>query len=86
MGSEQEQNSAKGELPLATRPVQPKKACWFACHRRTIGVSVLIGVALWFVHKRYTFAPELWSEDRFALLGYHKSDTLTGREAEELFL
>lgn len=86
MGSEKCQNSVKGELPLAARTLQPKKACRFALRRRTIGVGVLIGVLMWVAHKQHTSAPEPWLEDRFDLLGYDKSGPLSGKRAEELFL
>lgn len=86
MGSERGQNTVKGELPLTVRTAPPKKACGFAHRRRTIGVGVLIGVALWFARGRHASAPEPWSEGRFDLLGYGKSSPLTGKEAEDLFL
>lgn len=87
MGLEQEENAIKGELPLATRPVQPTKVSGFAYRRRAISVGAFIGVALWLVHGRHRgFASEPWLEGRFDLFGHHKSGPLTGREAEELFL
>jgi hypothetical protein len=86
MGSEHGQNSVKGELPLTTQTVQPKKACGFAHRRRAIGVGVLIGVALWFAHKRHTSAPEPWLEGHLDLLGHGEPGPLTGKEAEESFL
>lgn len=86
MGSEQHQNSAKGELPLAIQTVQPRKGGRFAYRRRTIAVGVLVGVALWFAHKRHAFVPESWSEGHPDLLGYVESGSLAGKEAEELFL
>jgi len=86
MGSEQSQDSVKGELPLATRPLQPKKACRFALRRRAIGVGVLIGVAMWVAHKWHAFAPEPWFGGRLDALGYDRSGPLTSKQAEELFL
>lgn len=84
MGSEHSLKSVNDGLPLAMQPVQPKNACR---HRRfATAVGVFICAALWFVHKQYTFAPEPWLEAHPDHLGYHKSGSPTGREAEELFL
>ena len=78
--------SVKVEPPPVTQAVQPRQACRPARRCRTIAVGVLIGVALWLVHKRHTFAPKLWLEGHLDLLEYDKSYPLTGKEAEELFL
>ena len=86
MGAEEGQNFVKGELPLASNTVQSKNACRFAHRRRTIGVGVFLGVALWFVHQRHAFVTEPWLEGRLNLFGHGKSGPLTGEEAEELFL
>ena len=86
MDSEQDQNDVKGELPLATQTVRPRKAWGSPLRRRAIGVGVFLGVVLWFVHKRRTFAPEPWLEGSFDPLGHGQSDSLAVKEAEELFL
>jgi len=86
MGLEQSLDSVKGELPLAARTSQPKKACRFALRPRTIGAGVLVGVVMWIAHKRHALAPEPWIDGRFDLPGYDKSGPLTGERAEELFL
>ena len=86
MGLEHSQDSVKGELPFATRTLQPKKACRFALRPRAIGAGVLFGVVMWVAHKQHAFAPEPWLGDHFDLLGYDKSGPLTGKRAEELFL
>jgi hypothetical protein len=74
----------KAELPLAVQTVRPKKACRH--RRRVVAVGLLIGAALLFLHKRYAFAPESWFEGHPDQLGYDKSNSPTGREAEEMFL
>ena len=86
MGSGQDLKSVKVELPPVTQTVQPRQACRLTHRRRTIAVGVLIGAALWFVHKRHAFVPEPWLEGHLNLLGDDKSYPLTGKEAEELFL
>jgi len=86
MGSGQGLKSVKVEPPPVTQTVQPRQT-WGLAHRpRVIAVGVLIGVALWFVHKRHTLVPEPWLEGHFDPLGYDKSYLLTGKEAEDLFL
>lgn len=86
MGLEQGLKSVKVESLPTTQTVQPKQARRPAYRRRAIAVGVLIGVALWFVHKRHTLAPEPWLEGHLDLLGHEKSDSLTGEEAEAFFL
>lgn len=86
MGSEPGLKSVKVEPPPVTQAVRPEKACRFTHHRRSIAVGVLLGAALWFVHKQYTFTPESWVEGHLDLLGYDESGSLTGKDAEGLFL
>ena len=86
MGSGQGLKSVKVEPPPATQTVQPRQTCKLVHRRRAIAAGVLIGVALWFVHKRHTFVPEHWLGDHFDLLGYDESHPLAGKEAENLFL
>lgn len=88
MGSEQGLKSAKVDSSLlpATQVVQPKKACRFTHRCRAIAVGALIGVVLWFAHKRHTFTPESWLEGHLDILGYDESESFTSNGAEELFL
>lgn len=86
MDSGQSLKSVKVESPPAAQTIEPKQACRLSYHRRAIAVGVFVGVALWFVHKRHTLAPESWSEGRLNLLGYDKSNSLSSKEAEALFL
>lgn len=78
--------SVKVELPPAAQAIEPKQTSKLSHHRRALAVSVFVGVALWFVHKRHGFVPESWPEGRFDLLEYDKSGSLRGKAAEELFL
>lgn len=78
--------SVKVEPPPPAQTIEPKQTCRLSRRHRVLAVGVFVGVALWFVHNRHGFAPKSWSEGRFELLGYEKSDSFGGKKAEELFL
>ena len=86
MGFEHGQKPIEAELPLAMQTAQPEKASGFVPRRRTVTAGLLVGLTLWFAHKRYAFAPEPWLEGRLDHSGYDKPGLLAGKEVEELFL
>jgi hypothetical protein len=86
MGFEHDLEPAKGELPLVIQTPQPKKACRFVPRRRAVAVGLLVGLALWFAHRRCASTSEPLLEEHLDLLGYDIPHSLTGKEVEELFL